>query len=128
MYKTGELSKAERFALNRRRLGLTGKQYTEKYSIAKNQITAWEKGKNTETIPAVVLHPNMTVGEALFIARRRRNWSVREAAELIGVSHVTYVSYEKDRSSDEVLIRPIRFWNKRGWPKLKSTKPPAVLE
>ncbi len=130
MYNTGELSRSERFLLNRRRLGFTNKQYTEKYKVTKNQLTSWENGRNTDTIPDVILHPKMTMGEALFIARRRRSWGIREAAKIIGVSHVTYLEYEKDRASENVIRLPIKFWNKRGWPKLKTkiTKPQAIVE
>ncbi len=122
MYKISELNKSERFALNRRRLGITGTKYGKKFGFTKNQVSGWERGKEIETIPPVVLHPKVSPGESLFLARRRKNFTVREMAGKMGVSHVTYIGWEGDRLSKESQARAIEYWNKKGWPELKNTK------
>lgn len=114
MFKVSELSKSERFALNRRRLNITGVKYAKKFGHTKNQVSAWEQGREIETIPSVVLHPKITPGESLWIARRRRNFGVREMAERMDVSHVTYVAWEADKIPS--LTRGIEYWDRRGWP------------
>lgn len=116
-YKVSDLTPAERFALNRRRIDLDGSEYGEKYGHTKNQVSRWEKGKDVETIPQVVLHPKIMPSELLWIARRRVNETIHVTAAKIGVSHVTLLSWEKGRSSEDATSRGVRFWNKRGWPK-----------
>jgi DNA-binding transcriptional regulator YiaG len=98
---------------------MTGTKYAKKFGHTKNQVSAWEQGRDQETIPSVVLHPKLTAGECLWIARRRRNFGIREMAEKMETSHVTYVGWEADSLSEKSQSRAINYWNKRGWPKKK---------
>lgn len=116
MIKYKSLSKGERFWLNRRRLNKTQAQASRLYKVSEDRITAWENERNIDSCPHVVLHAKLTTGEMLALARRRKEWDIREAAKKMGVSHVTVIKWEDDRNSTQA--EALAWWTQHGWPEL----------
>lgn len=113
MIQYEDLSKGERFFINRRRLNLNSIEYAKKYHTTRKNITAWEKGLEAKSCPMVALHPYLTDGERLLLARRRVFKSLTEMATKMKVSHVTMIKWESSIECPE----GIEWWNEKSWPK-----------
>ena len=114
MIKYNELTKSERFWLARRRSDERADECARRLKVSEDMISHWENGRKLDTIPNVVLHNKLTIGEALAIARRRKGWSIQDCARRMRASHVTLIKWEGDRNSTQA--RAVAFWDRKGWP------------
>lgn len=114
MIKYSELTKGERFWLMRRRSDENADQTARRLGVSEDKISAWENGRDQERCPTVALHPKLSVGEALAIARRRKGWAITAAARRMKTSHVTLIKWENDRNATQ--DRAVAFWDRKGWP------------
>jgi transcriptional regulator with XRE-family HTH domain len=92
------------FKKRRLELGLTQKQAAERLAINPSTVLNWETGRTVPPIrsmPAILTFlgydpfPAPTsVGERLLQARRKRGWSIREAASHLGVDSMAWCDWE----------------------------------
>lgn len=72
----------------------------------KRQRDANSWGKHTHRVNC----KNVLKGEWCYLRRRQEGWTVRELAEVLGVSHVTIIKWERSEGDVERLFD---FWQER---------------
>lgn len=102
-----ELTTGERFWLWRRRANINRAQAAAQYGVGVKQITDWEHDRREDT-PEVPLKASLSDGEHATIQRRRSDLTIREAARMMGISHVTLINKEYDRTTADDVVR---FWD-----------------
>jgi len=93
------LTKGEKFKAQRRRDGLTHKECAEKLGLPTQTIKYWED--NTPSTPRVEI--SLNEGELYYVLRERLELSLKEAAKLAGISHITLIKLEKGKGGCEVI-------------------------
>ena len=119
MIKYSSLSKGERLWLARKRSGENQIDVARRMKVREQVYRAWEQGKDDERCPHVAIHVGLERNEQIALARRRKGYTIRAMAKRYGVSHVTVISWEKNRSKDEPMKTvdiAIAWWEKHGWP------------
>jgi transcriptional regulator with XRE-family HTH domain len=89
----------------RRELGLTQKEAAERLGCCWSAVLNWEKGKrrpSMESIPAIIAFldsdpfpPAISLSEQLAAVRRKMGWSIKQAANHLGVDPGTWGRWEK---------------------------------
>ncbi len=110
-----DLTNGEYLWLWMRRLDHTRASAAKLFGVPPKTITAWTRDRPA---PGGATAPAMEVAqiwdhECISIARRRRGWSLREAARRMGMSHVTLINRERGGGEVGALIA---WWEGEGWP------------
>lgn len=115
MYPLRDLTAGERLYIARRRAGLTMLEAATEHGVTDWRYREWEKDRTSEVAaPFAYLETPLTPNEAAILARRRKNWSIRQLGLMMGLSHVTVIKWEASQN----LVNPVvQFWVNRGWPK-----------
>lgn len=115
-----QLTLGERLWIERHRLGETQAQAARRYGCARttyldaeldrrNRTMFWPRTGTPHLLDAV-LPRTATMAEALRLARRRRWATMADAADAIGVSRATLLTWEKAGHMELVL-----YWERLGW-------------
>lgn len=86
-------------------LGLSQAQVAARIGVSSNTVLNWEKGHNeppVEAIPRIVqflgydpFPAAATLSERMRAKRRRMGWTIREAADALGVDETTWGDWER---------------------------------
>lgn len=94
------LTAGEAFWLARRRRAETQTDAALRLGVSTDRLADWERDRGTVPRPlAGRILEGLTVGEFLSLWRRRKGWSAARAARWAGVSRLTYLKAEADRTS-----------------------------
>lgn len=93
-----QLTPAERIHLLRFRSGLTQAEFAAKLGVPIRSMMSWERGTRVPPSPPDDESLVPTEGELARLLRLRAGLSLKEAGDLINVSHVTVISSERGRS------------------------------
>lgn len=92
-----QLSKGEKAYLVRRRSNRLATEVAAEYGVGPDVVTDWERNRRTHDVPPARLRGGLRPGEALVILRRRRGFTVYQAARRAGVARSTWMGWERGR-------------------------------
>lgn len=101
------LTRGEGWWLMRRREALTQAAMAEALAISEDRLRAWEKDRAASPMPSRCgrMREPLTSGELIALERRRRGWTLPEAARRLRVSRVTLWKAERDRTAGVRALR-----------------------
>jgi hypothetical protein len=117
------LTRGEGWWLLRRRMSMTCAGMAHRQAISEDRLRRWEYDREAAPMPARASGP-LTPGEWCALQRRRRGWTLVEAARRIGVSRQTLWKAEWGRTGGVAGVR--RFYDRIG-PARPTTAAPVVL-
>jgi hypothetical protein len=108
------LTRGEGWWLMRRRCALTCTVMAADLKISEDRLRRWEHDREAAPMPAMCGIMRVPVSEAEWcvIERRRRGWTLPEAARRIGISRQTLWKAEWGRTSGVGAVR--RFYERLG--------------
>lgn len=112
MIQLKDLTRGERLRIHRRRQGVTQEQAAVGYGVPFKHVIQWESG-DRDGAPMAPALEKLTPGEACHIARRRAGMTVMQTANALGVSRITLLKMEADRTGTTGDL--VAFWTARGW-------------
>jgi transcriptional regulator with XRE-family HTH domain len=112
MIKLGDLTRGERVRTFRRRNEITQESFAARYNVPTKYVSEWERG-DRDDIPHIPSLGKLTPGEACYTARQRSGMTVKQVAKLLGVSRITLLKMEADRTGTTGDL--VAFWSARSW-------------
>lgn len=107
-----ELTKGEVFRIARRRNGFTQQDVAISLSVPEKHVAEWESGDRDVPHARAPLG-RLTPGEACYIARWRAQMTVQATAKALGVSRITLLKMEGDKTGSTGDL--VAFWEARNW-------------
>jgi DNA-binding XRE family transcriptional regulator len=115
------LTRGEGWWLLRRRVGMTCADMASIQDVSEDRLRRWEYDREAAPMPTELIHAGLmgrwlrqplTAGEWCALERRRRGWTLPEAARRIGISRQTLWKAEWDRTRGVGAVR--RFYERLG--------------
>lgn len=108
------LTRGEIFRLWRRRNGYTQEDSADFLKVPAKHVAEWESGDRA--FPKGIVRPaleKLTPGESCYIARWRSEMTVQQVATALGVSRITMLKMEADKTKSTGDL--VAFWEARNW-------------
>lgn len=98
-----KLSTGEILRVLRRRAGSTQEEVAARYGATQPMVSMWE---NDELPFPGLVNPinDLTISERCYLTRRRKGLTINRAAEMMDVSHVTIINWERGNPENKEYL------------------------
>jgi len=94
---THRVSPSERVYLSRERARMTQPQMANRFGLTTDEWREYETGEKNHPPKHIMVNGRVMNWELMKLWRRRHEWSVKDFAVRIGLSHVTLIHHERGR-------------------------------